>query len=115
MNALIVIHPYKHEGMWVFDDEAVGLLREPFVLGADTIIEKMVSHIPNADQGFSLLFPANPFPGYQAQFKWRREEYRGNWYYCKDLDIEGWLCPAMFKYFESAPQNLYAQFREKSS
>ena len=25
MNSLIAIHPYKYEGMWVFDDAAVGL------------------------------------------------------------------------------------------
>lgn len=35
MNALLVIHPYKFNHQWVFDDENVGLIREPFVNGAD--------------------------------------------------------------------------------
>ena len=48
MNAIMVIHPYKHEGMWVFDDESVELVREPFVAGADEIIETLVSRIQNA-------------------------------------------------------------------
>ncbi|WP_299624292.1 hypothetical protein [Pelagibius sp.] len=39
MNALRVIHPYKTEGVWVFEDEAVGLVQEPFVSGADTVID----------------------------------------------------------------------------
>ena len=53
MNALIAIHPYKTQGMWVFDDAAVGLREEPFVSGADTIIDRMVQAIPNAEAGFS--------------------------------------------------------------
>jgi Uma2 family endonuclease len=109
----MVIHPYKYENMWVFDDENVGLLQEPFVAGADTIIEQMVAQIPNAELGFSLLFSADPFPGYQAKFEWRREEYSGNWYYTSELDQEGWLCPALFKYFDKAPKEFYAQFKAK--
>jgi hypothetical protein len=35
MNSIHVIHPYKHAGVWAFDDPAVGLVREPFVAGAD--------------------------------------------------------------------------------
>ena len=31
MNAINVIWPYKHHGMWVFDDARVGLVQEPFV------------------------------------------------------------------------------------
>ena len=33
MNVIRAIHPYRHEGLWVFDDEAVGLRQEPFVKG----------------------------------------------------------------------------------
>ena len=114
MNTIISIHPYKYEGLWVFDDEKVGLVQEPFVSGADIIIEKMVSDIPNAEAGFTILFSANPFPGHQAVFDWHREEMGGNWYYSPDLDAEGWLCPALFKYFDSAPDKIYAQFKQKA-
>ncbi|MEM9155828.1 MAG: DUF6717 family protein [Cyanobacteria bacterium J06642_2] len=109
MNSITVIHPYKYENMWVFDDEKVGLLQEPFVAGADTIIDSMVRNIPNAQSGFSLLFSTNPFPGYQFKFNWRREEYGGNWYYIASIDREGWLCPALLKYFDRAPPELYVQ------
>lgn len=115
MNEIIAIHPYKHEGLWVFDDARVGLIREPFVAGADTVIDRMVVNIPDAEAGFTLIFSANPFPGYQARFEWRREEMGGNWYYSPDLDMEGWLCPALFRYFETAPPKLYAQFKAKAA
>lgn len=113
MNALRVIHPYRYEGTWVFDDEVAGLVKEPFVSGADTVIDRMVAGIPGAESGFTLVFSDKPFPGHQAVFEWRREEYEGNWYYSADLDMEGWLCPALFKYFEMAPAMLYAQFKAK--
>ena len=90
MNTIIAIHPYKHEGLWVFDDDKVGLVQEPFVAGADTIIDRMVEAIPDAASGFTLVFSANPFPGHQAVFEWRREETGGNWYYSRDLDAAGW-------------------------
>jgi len=112
-NSIMVIHPYKYEGMWVFDDEKVGLVQEPFVSGADDIIDKLVSNIPSANKGFSLVFSANPFPGHQAEFDWQREDSGGNWYYIKNLDMEGWLCPALFKYFQEAPKSIYVQCKAK--
>jgi hypothetical protein len=35
VNAINIIAPYRHLGMWVFDDARVGLAQEPFVEGAD--------------------------------------------------------------------------------
>ncbi len=54
MNAINLIVPYRYEGMWVFDDARVGLDKEPFVSGADTMIDVLVSEIPNAQKGFRL-------------------------------------------------------------
>jgi hypothetical protein len=114
MNSLFVIAPYKFEGMWVFDDPKVGLSREPFVGGADTIIDLLTEHLPNASAGFKLIFSPTPFPGYTARFTWNRAEYEGNWYTWPERGIEGWLCPALFKYFETAPKELYVQVATKS-
>lgn len=115
MNALRVIHPYRYLGMWVFDDEKAGLVQEPFVSGADTVIDGMVEAIPGAAHGFTLIFSDKPFPGHQIALEWRREEHEGNWYYSANLDMEGWLCPALFKYFDSAPACIYAQFKQKAA
>ena len=67
MNAIGVIVPYKYEGLWVFDDPAVGLVREPFVSGIDTMIDKLVAGIPNAD--LVLLPHAAHMPQTQASIK----------------------------------------------
>ena len=62
MNALRIIAPYKFEGTWVFDDAAVGLHREPFVAGIDVMIDRLVADIPDAANGFRLVFSPTPFP-----------------------------------------------------
>jgi hypothetical protein len=108
-NSLQVLRPYKDQGSWVFDDPRVGLVREPFVFGIDEMIERMVASVPDAEKGFRLLFATQPFPGYAAKLEWRREEIGGNWYFSPTYGIEGWLCPALFKYFEAAPKELYAK------
>ncbi len=55
-NSIFVINPYKWNGMWVFDDERVGLDKEPFVAGADTMIDTAVElkGIPSADTDFLI-------------------------------------------------------------
>lgn len=113
MNAIRVIHPYKSDGLWVFDDPRAGLTREPFVGGADKIIDRMVADIPGAAGGVTILFSDSPFPGYQHDLEWRREEFGGNWYFSDRFGLEGWLCPAMFRYFDVAPERIYAQVMPK--
>lgn len=108
-NSMLVIFPYRVEGTWVFDDERAGLVREPFVSGIPEMIDRIVRDIPNAERGFKLLFSAAPFPGFTDRLLWRREEYGGNWYYSEETKTEGWLCPALFKYFNTAPKEIYAK------
>jgi hypothetical protein len=64
-NSIFVIKPYKWEGLWVFDDPAVGLVREPFVAGADMMIDVATAHLPTAARGFLAFFSASQFPGAQ--------------------------------------------------
>jgi len=108
-NAMMVIYPYRDRGDWVFDDEAAGLKREPFVFGMPEMIDKFVAGIPKAEDGFKLLFSSSPFPGYQAALTWVREEYEGNWYRWETHGVEGWLCPALFKYFAVAPAKIFCR------
>jgi hypothetical protein len=78
MNSINVIAPYKHLGTWVFDNAKVGLSQEPFVAGADTMIDRITANISNADSGFTLIFSASPFPGHQFRLDCRRSEDDGN-------------------------------------
>ena len=114
MNSLFVIAPYKYEGMWVFDDPAVGLSREPFIAGIDTMIDKFVTAIPDADKGFRAIFSAGQFPGADFKLEWHRGESGGNWYYSDQSKMEGWLCPALLKYFPSAPREIYVKVEPQS-
>ncbi|MFN0060124.1 MAG: DUF6717 family protein [Planctomycetota bacterium] len=114
MNAINVIAPYKYLDMWVFDDPRVGLQQEPFVSGADTMIDRVVANIPNADQGFILLFSGSEFPGHQLRLEWQRKEGSGDWYYSPQLAIDAWLCPALLKYFDEAPKEIFVQVKPKS-
>jgi hypothetical protein len=114
MNTINVIAPYKYLGMWVFDDPRVGLVQEPFVSGADSMIDRVVADIPDAVHGFTLIFSGTPFPGHQYRLDWRRGESGGNWYYAEALDMEGWLCPALLRYFEEPPRQLYVQTKGRT-
>jgi hypothetical protein len=109
LNSIMVIVPYRHAGTWVFDDERVGLVQEPFVCGIPEMIDDMVREITDAEHGFRLLFSAKPFPGHTIKLDWRREEDGGNWYWSERHRSEGWLCPALFKYFDQAPAEIYAK------
>lgn len=112
-NSIAVIKPYRWEGMWVFDDDRVGLVKEPFVGGADTLIDLAVEQqgIENAADGFLLLFSTGPFPGGDIRLDWVREEAGGNIYIWKEMNKDGWLCPALLKYFREPPPALYVQLR----
>lgn len=109
----MVIYPYRHLETWVFDDDSVGLVREPFVSGIPEMIYQLVQEIIQAEFGFKILFfglfSAIPFSGYQAELTWLREEFGGNWVQWQEKSLEGWPCPALFKYFDAAPLKLYCQ------
>ena len=112
MNSILTLQPYFYAGTWVFDDERFGLVKEAFVAGAENIITRMVKGIPNAHTGFRLTFSANPFPGYDIVLDRMDTEHGGNWYRCEEYDMVGWLCPALYHYFESAPDHIYAKAEE---
>ena len=112
-NSIMVIAPYKYEGIWVFDDPTVGLVKEALVSGVPEILERLCGEqeIHDPDNGFTITFAEIPFPGHHLKTTWLREgdEGFGNWYSAYDGTLEGWLCPALFEYFDSAPENIYLQ------
>lgn len=108
-NSIMTIAPYRANGTWVFDDLSAGLVREPFVAGVPEMIDHLVADIPEADKGFRMLFSAKPFPGHQKKLIWNREEAGGNYYRLEEPPMEGWICPAMFQYFRTAPKELFVK------
>lgn len=108
-NAIMVVAPYWYNGTWVFDDPAVGLRREPFVAGIPEMIDVLVKDVDDAKGGFRLLFSARPFPGHQKRLTWLRGSAEGNYYKLDDPPMEGWICPAMFRYYKAPPETLYVK------
>lgn len=113
-NSLMVIVPYQYGGTWVFDDPKTGLQREPFVAGVPEMIDQLVREIPGATNGFRMLFSSQAFPGYQQKLVWIRPEGGGNYYRMENPPMEGWLCPALFRYYREAPKELYVKAEPKN-
>jgi hypothetical protein len=96
---------YKRNNQWMFDDSTKGLEREAFVAGADAILEKQA----NGSDTIIILFSDGAFPG-AHKFTRGKHDGTGDWYSSRSLG-NGWLCPALLKYFITAPKELYVQFR----
>ena len=108
-NSILVIAPYRYEGTWVFDDDRFGLVREPFVGGVPEMIDHLVADIPDAEKGFRLTFSTQPFPDFEEKLTWVRGDSVGNYYKLDDPPMEGWICPALFKYSDQPPSEIYVK------
>jgi hypothetical protein len=95
----------------MFDDAAKGLYREPFVCGIPEMLAALVTGIAEPYLGFALYFSDQEFPGFQFKVDLVEAEAGGNWYKMTvdGTEMKGWLCPALFKYFEAAPTSIYAK------
>jgi hypothetical protein len=130
MNQINVIAPYRHLGGWVFDDDAVGLSREPFVAGADVAIDKIIDQLGIKGDKIKMTFSAGQFPGYDLKLEYLKMDVLkdGDFYgidstdqFTKEEDrLEHWdndtfvlwLCPALLKYFDDAPEEIYVKVEE---
>lgn len=110
----MTLYPYYHGHCWVFDDPATNLKAEAFVWGMSEMIDRIVAHkgLPGARRGFAMTFAAEPFAGHDVELHWQRKgDTSGNWY-AGDVAgerMEGWLCPALFKYFPEAPLRIFVR------
>jgi hypothetical protein len=123
---MLTLYPYElHPGLWVFDDPRTHLREEAFVLGMSEMITALVTErqIPDASRGVSLTFSPEPFD-HDVELTWQRTadgspvdsdsaRSAGNWYAGEvagqDSEMEGWLCPALFHYFETTPMKIYVR------
>ena len=113
-NSIYAIRPYFARGQWQFDDPSRNLYGEALIAGIPEIIQMVCAEkgITKPETGFSVLFSSQPFPGGDTVLEYVRSEYGGNWYKLRGLNIEGWLCPSLYKFFKETPQNIYLQVSE---
>ena len=110
-NALFTISPYLTEdNVLVFDDPSVGLVREPFVMGADDVLIDLAKAHGADPSHFTIIFSDRHFPKPSAVFAKVRDEMGGATYR-NDEGEEGWLCPALLCYFSTPPEQLFVQVR----
>lgn len=108
-NSLFVIHPYRKHGTWVFDAPERGLEQEPFVAGMPEIIDFALGGSETKE--FTMILSDNQFPGYMQKLVKLEADMGGTWYKLDGTTLEGWLCPALFKYYAVAPEALYLQVK----
>jgi hypothetical protein len=98
-------------GVWAFDDPAKNLTREPFVAGADTLCEALAALVGNTD-AVTLVFSQFKFPSHQLVLDWLRPDGGGNLYIVKSMAHQVWLCPALLKYFDKPPRQIYVEAKK---
>jgi len=113
-NAIFTLTFYRHEGQWVFDDPGRDIQVEPLVCGADDVFDVLSGRDQDpAINRCTVNFSATPIPGHKVHARFQKPEYGGSVYTTTDLmgtePFEFWLCPALFAYFDRAPEDLYVQ------
>ena len=119
-NSIFSLTAYRHNDMWVFDDEERGLVKEPFVHGADTMFDFMSGNVlPGVNNTrCSIAFSANPMLNNDVHVKHIEDlgEDMGDIYEVVSAftsaatsfdGFQFWLCPALLSFFDKAPENIY--------
>jgi hypothetical protein len=107
MQMIHEIYPRRYRGHWLFDDPRHEIVDEEFVYGMDTILDILCAKKRNLSRGIRLAFSNEPLPG-SLRLDWRGADAGGDWYIANEIQITGWCCPTLLKYFpEGAPKELY--------
>lgn len=121
-NSILVIRPYYQNGLWVFDDERTGLIAEPFVAGADDLLDFILTQKgirEEAKNGFNAVFAKTEFRGADVKLKFKDFAQGGTVYLPENLDgfvnaygtNEVWLCPALNLYFKDSPEEIFVMVK----
>lgn len=101
------IYPRRHRGHWLFDDPRLGIVDEELVYGMDTMLDILCAKKRNLSRGIHLAFSDEPLPS-SLRLDWRNADAGGDWYIANEIQITGWCCPTLRKYFPAgAPKQLY--------
>lgn len=103
-NQIFVLHPYKYNGLYVFDKEEWGTVKEVFVPSATEFLRVLSGD----RQEFNLLFSTSPFPASHKVDLIETDE-SGSLYNSKELGMTMWLCPYLFMFYSQAPEHIYLQ------
>lgn len=106
-NVIKTIQPYRWAGGWVFDDESAGLDKEAFVAGADVMCDMMSGGMDS----FTMQFSDIQFPTAKFNVKYLSGTVeKGTYYIESETGQQLWLCPALGRYFESSPNQIWVNY-----
>jgi hypothetical protein len=123
MKPLYIVVPYRHPetpNIWVFDDDMRGLLREPFVGEANTLLDYAAEKLKAIDrlilffaEGKHLLPPEFMYHNIVAELELKQgDDAVGSTYGVKLSDgkrfTDVWLCPALLEYYSEPPEQFAA-------
>ena len=123
MKPLYIVVPYRHPetpNIWVFDDDMRGLLREPFVGEANTMLDYAAEKLKAQNRLILFLAEGKHGPSLDwlyhnivAELKLKqRGDAVGSTYDVTLGDGKRFtdvcLCPALLKYFDEPPERIAA-------
>lgn len=107
-NQCFVIHPYRvMGGVWVFDDETLGLRHEPFVGETNRVIDAILKSKNMPLTQFTAIFSSTPLPHADAEFTLKKSEGKSAWYWDSSKTVEFWLCGVVSRFFGRPPRKIY--------
>ena len=115
MNSIFSIKPYRigESSTFVFDDKNTGLVAEAFVCGVSEMMHRAIEKFGINEKKLVCNFSHLKFPSKSLVHLTKLGEDEGGvgtWYRWEDEEMDGWFCPALFKYFPEAPENMYIEF-----
>ena len=100
----MTISPYRIEAdMFAFDDPTVGLIREPFIGNANLHLDRFAGDTNSC----TISFSKEPLPDYDVKLELQDFHLTNGSNYKDEENNIVWLCPALLKYFKTAPNHLY--------
>jgi|694.fasta_scaffold154431_2 hypothetical protein len=101
---------YKDRGVWMFDDAAHGIEREPFVDGSTELIDFILEEFGFPTKGQPVVVEFGLKRTHPDMVEIRKVEDTGDdWAIYQYKDCQGALCPVTLVYLGSHPDRFYAR------
>jgi hypothetical protein len=110
MNFIIETYKLK-DGTIVFDYPEYLIYKEPFIKGSDDLINYRTENAEFA----TIQFSNYPIQNANAILHYHHSEEDGEYYIDQLTNMDCYLCPALFEFFEQVPRIIFAKITAKNS
>lgn len=106
-NTINVLFPYRTpQGVWLYNDEDLGVYGEAFVAGSSEVIDYLL----RGETECISTISSKPFPGYTALLNKIPNTDIEGWYQIEGNDMPpNWLCSKVLDYFPDYPDQIYVK------